>query len=372
VLHALGLVALIGWKVLDRIHFGSSFALSPHGLGIAVGYLAGSYVFVFEGRRRGISEDHSGSLVLWALVGAIVGARFFWVLAHYNELASPADAFAVWRGGISLIGGIFGAIAFSYPVLRRHHIKFLTAMDPAVIGIGLGIVIGRIGDLIIGDHLGKPSSWLLAFGYHGGNLSGYDCITTPGVCVTTLYGGATQTITAGGARLISASGVITDGLGVHQTALYDYISTMALVSVLLWLALRSRRTGMLAVTFGLWYGSVRIVTDFLRVDKRFFGMTGSQWASVAVVAICLATLVVWARRPLPAGTGVLAVPPDEGEEPLEDEVLDADDEDDEPPDGGQAATLEDEADPTAPEAADGEPVEGEPGGANQPDSAPTA
>ena len=58
-------------------------------------------------------------------------------------------------------------------MVRRGHIKTLDAFDAAAMPLAVGIVIGRIGDLIIGDHLGKPTSWLLAWQYHGGNLAGY-------------------------------------------------------------------------------------------------------------------------------------------------------------------------------------------------------
>ena len=36
-----GALSSIGWPVLDRIHIGSKFAISPHGVGIAIGFLAG-------------------------------------------------------------------------------------------------------------------------------------------------------------------------------------------------------------------------------------------------------------------------------------------------------------------------------------------
>jgi hypothetical protein len=126
---------------------------------------------------------------------------------------------------------------------------------------------------------------------------------------------------------------------------------------------------MLAVTFGIWYGSVRIVTDFLRVDKRFFGLTGSQWASVLVVAICLATLVRWARRPLPGGTGVLAAPPDgrEAEDSLDAD--DSEDEDDEDAFDGEKDEPPDRAEGEPPDHAEGEPTDGLP---TQPEDAPTA
>jgi phosphatidylglycerol:prolipoprotein diacylglycerol transferase len=294
---ALAPVASIGWEVLDRFRFGDDIAISPHGLGIAIGFLAGSYVFVNrDGPLRGISEEQASRFVFWALIGALIGARFFYVLAHLSEFESVGDMFAVWRGGISLIGGITGSVLLGLPLMRTYRLPFLKVMDAAAIGLPLGIVIGRIGDLIIGDHLGKPTSWLLAFTYEGGNLSSYACDL--GTCTATLHGGQVQTITAQGATLQGTGGeLLARGMGVHQTALYDFLSTMVLVLVLLYLNRAPRRTGVLFLTFATWYGAVRIITDFLRVDKRFFGLTGSQWASVAVVAASLATLAWFALRP---------------------------------------------------------------------------
>jgi phosphatidylglycerol:prolipoprotein diacylglycerol transferase len=291
-------LATFGWKVIDRFHFGSKFAISPHGLGIAIGYLAGAYVLIFEGKRRGIPEEASSSLVFWALIGAIIGARLFYVIGHFSEFNGIGDMLAVYKGGISLIGGIVGAVVLAYPFMRKHKLGFLRVMDNAGIGLPLGIVIGRIGDLIIGDHLGRPTSWALAFGYHGGNLSGYDCTSFPGRCTTILTHGQQQVITATSAKLLSANGaVIAQGTGVHQTAMYDFVSSMILVSIVLWVALKPRRTGVLFFTFVIWYGIGRVITDFLRVDKRFFGLTGSQWTSAAVVVLAIGTLVWWRLHP---------------------------------------------------------------------------
>jgi phosphatidylglycerol---prolipoprotein diacylglyceryl transferase len=295
-------VAEIGWKVLDRFHLGGSFAISPHGVGIAVGYLAGAYVLMFEARRRGIPEDKTSAMVFWALIGAIVGARVFYVIGHFSEFNGIGDMLAVYRGGISLVGGIFGAVIFAYPIMRRHRLGFLRTMDTAAVGLPLGIVIGRIGDLIIGDHLGKPTSWLLAFRYHGGTLSGYLCAREG--CSIALPGGLVQRITTSGAELCKGSTApcgplqtVAQGVGVHQTALYDFLSSMLLVTVVLLLALKPRRTGILFLTFATWYAGGRVITDFLRVDKHFFGLTGSQWASIGVIVACVATLAWFALHP---------------------------------------------------------------------------
>jgi phosphatidylglycerol:prolipoprotein diacylglycerol transferase len=311
---AAALVASIGWEVIDRFHFGSRFALSPHGLGIAAGFLAGSYVFTYEARKRGYPEESYNSIILWALIGTIIGARLGYVFTHLSEYHNPANILKIYQGGLSQLGGVAGAILICYFVIRRYRLPFLPGLDAAAIPIPLGVVIGRIGDLIIGDHLGKPTSWLLAFKYHGGNLSGYDCSSgVPGVghvCTTTLSGGRVQTISSAGARLVSSTGqTLGQGVGVHQTALYDLLLTMALVLLLVFLNRKARRTGVLFWTYAVWYGTGRIITDFLRVENRFLGLTGSQWTSTIVVAFGVFTLIRFALRPIrvpesePAGPG---------------------------------------------------------------------
>jgi phosphatidylglycerol---prolipoprotein diacylglyceryl transferase len=296
---SLALMAAIGWTVVDRFHFGSRLALSPHGLGIAAGFLAGAWIFVNrEAPRRGIREETANSIVFWALIGTIIGSRLAYVITHLAEFHSLRDVLAIYRGGLSQLGGVVGAIVACVPLVRRRGFSFLKGLDAAAIPIPLGVVIGRIGDLVIGDHLGKPTSWALAFRYHGGNLSGYDCVR--GVCTTFLSGGKTQTITAKGATLIAADGrVIGQGVGVHQTALYDLFIAMALVLFLVYLNRTLRRPGVLFLIYMAWYGTGRIVTDFLRVENRFFGLTGSQWTSVLAVTVAVVMLAWFALRPRP-------------------------------------------------------------------------
>jgi phosphatidylglycerol:prolipoprotein diacylglycerol transferase len=288
------LIGAIGWPVLDRVHLFGGLAISPHGVGIALGFLFGSWILVHEGPKRGVSVEALNTMLFWALIGTIIGARLFYVIAHYSEFNGIVDMLAVWRGGISLLGGIAGAILINVPYMRKHHIRFFPVMDGAVIGLAFGIAFGRIGDLIIGDHLGVPTSWLLAFQYKGGNLSGFDCVA--GICHSPLLqGGKELEITRGGATLlIHATGkVIGTGVGVHQTALYDMISATVLFLVLYALNRRPRRTGVITLTFGVWYGAMRVLEDSLRIDKRFGGLTGSQWTGMTVSVLCLVTLLAW-------------------------------------------------------------------------------
>ncbi|MGZ8604250.1 MAG: prolipoprotein diacylglyceryl transferase [Actinomycetota bacterium] len=294
------LLGAIGWPVIDRFDLFGDFAISPHGIGIAIGYLFGAWILSREGPKRGVSIEHINSMVFWSLIGTIIGARLFYVIGHFSEFDSVGDMLALWRGGLTIMGGMAGAVLINVPLMRRYGYRFFQVMDGAVIGLAFGIAFGRIGDLIIGDHIGKPTSWLLAWQYQGGDLAGFSCAAD--TCRTTLEGGQVLELTRQGASLTSATGeALGAGVGIHQTALYDMFFATGLFLLLYTLSRRPRRLGVLTLTFGAWYGAARVLEDFLRIDKRILGMTGSQWTGLTVSLICVATLLTWATRARASG-----------------------------------------------------------------------
>lgn len=294
----------IGWPVLDRIRFGGPFAVSPHGLGIAIGFMIGAWLLTKLAPRRGISEEHISTMIFWALIGAILGARLFYVIAHVSDFSGPLEWLEVWKGGISLLGGIAGAVLVNIPRLRHYGYTFFQIMDPAAIAVSLGIGIGRIGDLVIGDHLGKPTSWFGAWTYHGGTLAPPfgQAPNAPGTWTAELQHGVFEQITRTGTKLVQvlpngASKVLASGVGVHQTAMYDMVLAWILFALLWRLNKKVRRPGILTLTFGLYYGLCRVLEDSLRIDKRFGPFTGSQWTALTVSTISLSLLIWWAFHP---------------------------------------------------------------------------
>jgi phosphatidylglycerol---prolipoprotein diacylglyceryl transferase len=300
-------LASVGWPVLDRFRVGDSIAISPHGLGIAIGFMTGAWLFTMLSERRGIPEGLASSIVFWSVVGSLVGARVAYVIAHVSEFESPLDWLRIWEGGISLLGGIAGAtIANAINIKRQEYrFRFFQVADTIAPCLELGIAIGRSGDLIIGDHLGKPTSWLLAWTYEGGTLAPpFSCAGD--TCTATLRGGFVETIDRAGATLSDAAGnVVARGVGVHQTALYDMLLAAVLFAFLWWFIRSPRREGVATLTFGLAYGCIRLLEDSVRIDKRFGPFTGSQWTALTVAIIATGLLIYWAvtKRPGPTTPG---------------------------------------------------------------------
>ncbi len=257
----------LSYDPLVRIDLGL-LEVSPHGIMTAVGVLVGVRVMLPRAAARGISSDEVLDPLTWALAGAIVGARLAYVLNHLSSyLDRPLDVLRLWEGGFSLLGGLAGAIAVGYPKLRTLGVPLWRYLDAAAPAIALGIAVGRIGDLIIADHLGKPTKFFL----------GYEC---PG--------------TRTGSQCVAAVGE-----AVHQTALYDMIGAAIVFGLLVWLGRRPRWEGYLTLMFAASYGVVRFVEGFFRLDVTHgTGLNGSQWTALAVGTAAAAILV--ARRRVPA------------------------------------------------------------------------
>ena len=302
------MIASIGWPVTPRV-----LGFSPHGVFIAIGFAIGAWLFGKLAPRRGISVDAVNSIVFWALIGAIVGARVAYVIAHASEFSSPIQWLEVWKGGISLLGGIAGATIANAFNIRRYGLRFFQVADALAAPLALGIAVGRIGDLIIGDHLGKPTSWLLAWTWKGGQLAPpWICNATS--CQAQLQGNHIEIIRRRSAELHAGFQTIATGVGVHQTALYDMLIAWTLFAFLWWFIREPRREGVATLVFAVWYGCARLLEDFLRIDKRFGPLTGSQWTALTVVIVSILVLALWAitKRPGPTTPG-RRVEPDEHE-----------------------------------------------------------
>jgi phosphatidylglycerol:prolipoprotein diacylglycerol transferase len=263
----------ISYDPIVRVHIGP-LSISPHGVFIAVGFMVGAWFMLPESRKRGMADDVIYPLFTRAAIGSLIGARLAYVINHAGDyLSSPLDALLIWEGGISLLGGFFGAVIAAVPRMRKERLSFWKVMDSAAPGMALGVVIGRTGDLIIADHLGKVTSFFL----------GYRCpplgVETGSPCAPT--------------ELVSR----TPGAVVHQTALYDQLLALVLLVVLVRLRRKAHYDGFLILVFALGYGMARIIEDFLREDTRRLGLTASQWTAIATVTLCLYTLTVLRRTP---------------------------------------------------------------------------
>jgi phosphatidylglycerol:prolipoprotein diacylglycerol transferase len=263
------------------------------GLMVGVGVLLGSWIagrYIEE--RAGIDREESYRMATRLVVAGIIGARITFVLSHLEDMHSIVDPFAVWEGGLQFSGGFAGAIVFGIPFFKRWDKRQRwIALDGYAYGLSLGLAIGRIGCYSVGEHFGSLSSFPLAVRYDGGSV---------------------REATIGAVRL-------EEGMTFHQTALYEGLYLLVLFGILAVVVRRGARPATAMAIFCTWYGSLRFLTDFLRVnDEQVLGLTGAQYL-MAIVALAGVWVWFWVRPSVPAPDEVTVTAPFD-DEPVDAEV----------------------------------------------------
>lgn len=278
--------------------------IPPHGLFIAIGFLIGAMVLLREVRRRDMSPDVVMNAVTWGALGSILGARADYVISHPDVFFGTQSFFQsvlaivkVWEGGLALFGGFIGGVLFALPTLIRARAHIPRMLDAAVPGFAIGVAVGRLGDLIIGDHLGDAvtgNPWWKPLTYR---IQLNEALA-PGFGPSPAIRGTCGT-----------PGQFFADCSYHIPALYDLVGAALIFALLMWLRRRwAFRSGQLACVWALLYGTQRILLDFTRsIDERpALGMTGTQLLGVVFATLSAAALLRTWRR----GYGIGDIPGD--------------------------------------------------------------
>jgi phosphatidylglycerol:prolipoprotein diacylglycerol transferase len=253
--------------------------LSLHGLFAAIGFIAGGALATRYLMRRGYDGEKFQSVLSWALVGSLVGARYLTSPATLLAGGSIADALNPINGNFSIMGGFAGGILAAWWRMNQVDLARLPSFDAAAYGLVLGTIVGRIGDLGIVEHLGKATD--AAWGY----------AIKPGYDVAPQHNGLECTTAEAGA----------DGIcGVyHHVAAYDMVGALIFFFVLYQIERRvTLRYGQLFSIWIVWYGLQRFVLDFLRFGNGDATLGSFTWNQVSGLAgsVLGVALFVWYGR----------------------------------------------------------------------------
>ena len=241
------------------------FLITWHGVFAVLGILAGARLGLWLLSKDGVDVSHGADGVAWMVVMGLIGARLLYVWENFKLFAGQLTRIViVTEGGISQWGGLFGAMVGAYIWARRASFSFWKLMDAAGSAAMLGLAIGRIGDVINGEHHGTPTN--LPWGVEYVNA---DTLGQPGVVV-------------------------------HPEVAYEMILTLVLFGALLPFhqRLKSRLPdGVLGLTYLGLYGVGRFFLSYYRTDPAIFaGLRQAQLASLLMVVIAVIAIPILFRR----------------------------------------------------------------------------
>jgi phosphatidylglycerol:prolipoprotein diacylglycerol transferase len=101
-------------------------------------------------------------------VAGVIGARLFYVIHYFDGFKDDLKSvFAIWQGGLELLGGVIAAIVVISLYIRYHKLPLRRYLDILAIGLMTALVFGRIGCFLNGCCFGKPCDlpWAVRFPY---------------------------------------------------------------------------------------------------------------------------------------------------------------------------------------------------------------
>ncbi len=241
------------------------FLITWHGVFSVLGILASARLGLWLLSKDKVDITHGADGVTWMVVLGLIGARVLYVWENFKFFSGQLiHVFFITEGGISQWGGLFGAGLGAYIWARRASISYLKLVDAGGAATMIGLAIGRIGDVINGEHHGTP---------------------------TTLPWGV---------QYVNPDTLGEPGKVVHPEVAYEMLLTIGLLALLLPFHQRLKARlpdGVLGLIYLGLYALGRFWLSYFRTDPAIiYGLRQAQLASLVMVVIAVVGIPILIRR----------------------------------------------------------------------------
>lgn len=236
-----------------------------------LGVLLGLLYTVLRSPRFGLSRDDGAYIYVFGAVGAVLGAKLLYVLLSLGSIiddlphifSSPSLFVQKYiLGGMVFYGGAIGAVLAA--LLAAHAYKQrLSSFFPVLLpAMALAHSVARVGCFMTGCCYGTPSESPISVAF-------------------------------------TRSQIAPNNVPLVPVALIEAIGVFFIFVLLCMCAEKIRKRGNLAYIYIFTYAPMRFVLEFYRGDiirGSLFGLSTSQWISIAAVIAALAVLLISRRR----------------------------------------------------------------------------
>lgn len=254
------------------------FEITIYGILLAVGMLLGIAFVVLEAKRRNQDQDAYLDMVIVSLIGAVIGARLYYVAFSWSLYRDNVfEIFNTRSGGMGIFGGLLGGALAAALFCRIKKLSFWAMADSASIGLLIGQSVGRWGSFFNRESFGEYTDGLFAMqlplsAVHSGEVT----------------------------SAMRENLAVLDGVSyiqVHPAFLYECAWCLFLLVVLLIMRGKKRFEGEIFMRYLAGYGLGRFFIEWLRTDKLMWPGTRLPVSMlISAFLFVFFTLVICTRR----------------------------------------------------------------------------
>ncbi|MGN0642515.1 MAG: prolipoprotein diacylglyceryl transferase [Huintestinicola sp.] len=244
-----------------------------YGVMIALGMLL-AMIYCFKRTKEfGIDSDRVIDAVFAGLVGAVIGARLYYVAMNPDNYKEFTDILAIRDGGLAIYGGIIGALLFGCITAKLRKLRIPPLLDLAAMGFLIGQCLGRWGNFFNQECFGTNTS--LPWGMSGDKIQSY--------------------LASHSDALLAEGMEINAYLPVHPCFLYESLWCLAGFIILHFYHKNRKFDGEIFLMYTLWYGVGRFFIEGLRTDSLYIGTVRVSQALAAASAVLSLALIILFR-----------------------------------------------------------------------------
>ncbi|MFT3951048.1 MAG: prolipoprotein diacylglyceryl transferase [Oscillospiraceae bacterium] len=258
---------------LDNVLFtipGTDFKIYWYGFLIAVGILLALLYGYRRMKSYGIDPDRATDAVIGGVVGAILGARLYYIL--FNDEVGIKDFFRIRDGGLAIYGGLIGAVLVGGGIAKLRGLKLTALLDVVGPAFLIGQAVGRWGNFFNQEAFGSNTS--LPWGMMSNRTITY---------LSDVHD-----------SLLGSSDIDVDKfMPVHPCFLYESLWCILGFVLINFYSKHRKFDGELFLMYIGWYGLGRFFIEGLRTDSLYlFNIRISQLiAGTCVIAALILILV---------------------------------------------------------------------------------
>jgi phosphatidylglycerol:prolipoprotein diacylglycerol transferase len=145
--------------------------IHSYGFMLAASFLFGIWLASYRAKKNNLDSNVIADVGFWIILSAIIGARLYYVILHFDEFSgnltgifNPFHGDSLGIGGLVMYGGIIGALIAGFFFFKIKKLPFLPYADAIAPAVGFGIFLTRIGCFLNGCCYGKSANG--GFGVH--------------------------------------------------------------------------------------------------------------------------------------------------------------------------------------------------------------